>query len=106
MGPCGSDLVALEEIVLLAAAAVRALQTADEQHSHTHRDENGEDVSIDSEPVHKAAHKAKVSWRRSQTNNNRNFDKTNLLPLTRLPAYKLIGADFKGLFASRGAKQN
>jgi hypothetical protein len=47
-----SHFAALEEIVLLAAAAVRALQTADEKYGNAHRDQDGEDISIDSEPVH------------------------------------------------------
>jgi hypothetical protein len=39
--------VALEEIVLLAAAAVRALQATHQEYSHTNSDKDGEDTRVD-----------------------------------------------------------
>jgi hypothetical protein len=48
--------MAAEEIVLLAAGAVRALQTADKKQSHPRRDQNGKSVSIHLKPVNQAIH--------------------------------------------------
>jgi hypothetical protein len=48
--------VALEEIVFLAAAAVRALKATEKKHRHADRDQDGEDISVDSEPMQQAAH--------------------------------------------------
>jgi uncharacterized protein (DUF2336 family) len=51
-----SHFVPLEEVVFFPAPAVRALQAADKQHGHADRDQDGENISIDSEPVHQATH--------------------------------------------------
>jgi hypothetical protein len=45
------NFVALEELVLLAASAIGALKAAGDEHGHTHRNQDGEYVSIQSEPM-------------------------------------------------------
>jgi hypothetical protein len=50
------QLVAAEEVVLLAAGAVRAPQAADEKHGHTHRYHNGKGISVGRKPVNQTAH--------------------------------------------------
>jgi len=39
--------VVLKQVVFFLTAAVRALQTADQQYGHTNSDKDGEDVCID-----------------------------------------------------------
>ena len=46
----------LEEIVLLAAAALGALKTADEEHGHAYRNQNGKNASIHREPMRQVLH--------------------------------------------------
>ncbi len=50
------DFVALEQVVLLAATAVGALEAANEKHGDTHRDQHGEYVPVHSKPMDQAAH--------------------------------------------------
>ena len=45
------DFVPAEEIVFLAAAALGALQAADQQHGHAHRHQNGQNALIHNKPV-------------------------------------------------------
>jgi len=49
-------LVVVEEVVLLAAGAIGALQAADEEHGYAHRHEDGQNASVDSKPVHQSIH--------------------------------------------------
>jgi hypothetical protein len=49
------NFAALEQVVLVAAAAVGALQAADKQHRYPGRDDHGKD-STSSEPLNKMMH--------------------------------------------------
>jgi hypothetical protein len=40
-----------EEVVVFAAGAVDALQAADQQQGHAHRNQNGDGVSINRKPM-------------------------------------------------------
>jgi hypothetical protein len=51
-----SDLVPREEVVLLPAGAVGALQATDKQHSHCHRYQDSQNVRVDHEPVKDTIH--------------------------------------------------
>ena len=51
------NFVALEEVILLALGAVRALQTANQEHGHTNSDKDGEDIRVSLEPVDQSSHK-------------------------------------------------
>ena len=55
---CRMDLylVAFEELVLLAGAAVTALQAGYEQHSYPHRDQHGKNTAIRRDPMHQMLH--------------------------------------------------
>ena len=55
-GDARLDLVTMEEVVLLAAGAVRALHAADEEHGHAHRNQDGKYARVDHEPMHQATH--------------------------------------------------
>ena len=46
----------VEDVVLVAARAFGALQTTDEEQGHAHRDQNGDGVFADHEPVNQAIH--------------------------------------------------
>jgi hypothetical protein len=48
--------VVAEDIVLVAAGAVRALQAADEKQSHAHRDHDGEGIFDGREPLNEILH--------------------------------------------------
>ena len=48
--------LAMEEIVLLALRAVRALEASDQQHSYSQRDQHGEHASIHRDPMCKGLH--------------------------------------------------
>ncbi len=52
----GLYFVPLEELVLLPASALRALEAADNKHGHSHRHQNGEHCSICPEPCQQAVH--------------------------------------------------
>lgn len=52
----GLHLVAAEEIVLVAAGAVRASEAANKQDSHAYRYQNGKDASVTREPVNQVMH--------------------------------------------------
>jgi hypothetical protein len=43
----GLNAVVLKQVVFFLTAAVRALQTADQQYGHTNSDKDGEDICID-----------------------------------------------------------
>jgi hypothetical protein len=49
-------LVAAEEIVLFARWAVRAAQAADQQNCHTHRNQNGDHISVRRKPMNRVLH--------------------------------------------------
>jgi hypothetical protein len=40
-----------EEVVVFTAGAVNALQAADQQQGHAHRNQNGEGVSVNRKPM-------------------------------------------------------
>jgi hypothetical protein len=46
-----------EEVVLVVAGTGRALQAADKQNSHAHRNQNGKAVSIGFKPLYQAIHR-------------------------------------------------
>jgi hypothetical protein len=48
--------VTLEELVLLASAAVGALETGDEQDSHAYRDQHGKHATIRRDPMRQVLH--------------------------------------------------
>jgi len=48
--------VAVEDIVLFAVGAVRALQTANKEHSYAYRDQNGEDGTVFRKPMKQSMH--------------------------------------------------
>jgi len=48
--------VVVEKIVFLAAAALGALKTANNEHGHAYRDKHGENASIHREPMHQVLH--------------------------------------------------
>jgi hypothetical protein len=50
------QFAAAEEVVFLAAGALRALQAADDEHSHARRDHNGKDVSVGHKPMNQSVH--------------------------------------------------
>ncbi len=52
-----SDSVPLEDLILLAAWALGALQAADDEDSHAYSDQNGQRVRIRRNQVSKFAHK-------------------------------------------------
>lgn len=49
--------VPFEKVVFFPAATVRAPQTAGKQHSHAHRDQDGEHVAVHSKPMRQVAHR-------------------------------------------------
>jgi len=51
------NFVVVEELVLVAAGAVRALQAAEEKYSHSNRCENGEGIVIVLKPLNQAKHR-------------------------------------------------
>jgi hypothetical protein len=51
-----SHLVAAEEVILFAGAAVRASQAADKEHSHAHRNQHGDHASVRRKPMNKVMH--------------------------------------------------
>jgi hypothetical protein len=48
--------VAMEELILFAAAALGALQAAHKQHRHAHRDQHGKNASIRRKPMRYSLH--------------------------------------------------
>jgi hypothetical protein len=54
------NLAATEKIVLLAAPAIRALETADEQNRHAHSYKDGQHIRIRNEPMDHAMHKRQI----------------------------------------------
>jgi hypothetical protein len=48
--------VVLEEIVFVAAVALGALKTADEEHGHAYRDQHSKYASIHREPMRQVLH--------------------------------------------------
>jgi hypothetical protein len=46
----------LEEIVFVAAVALGALKTADEEHGHAYRDQHSKNASIHREPMRQVLH--------------------------------------------------
>jgi len=54
---CESDLMAPKELVLLATRAIRALEAANQEHSHAHSYQDGQHIRVDREPMNNAMHK-------------------------------------------------
>lgn len=48
--------MALEQVILLAARALRAFQAAHKQHRDPHRDQDGQEIRIRREPMYHAMH--------------------------------------------------
>ena len=48
--------VVAEDVVLVAAGALRAFQAADKEHCHAHRNQDGEDVYVRRKPLNQAIH--------------------------------------------------
>lgn len=59
------NLVALEEIILVALGAVRALQTTNQEYGHANSDKDGEDIRVSLEPVHQSSHKGSAFSQRA-----------------------------------------
>jgi len=54
-------VAALEKVVLVAALAVRALQAADQQHRHSHRHQDGEQIRVGRKPMCQAMHSLQLN---------------------------------------------
>jgi hypothetical protein len=52
----GLAFVAMEEIILVAAAALGALQAAHQKYCHTHRDQHGENAFVRRKPMRYGLH--------------------------------------------------